>query len=319
MCVCVCVCVCVCACVCVCVCVCVFVCVCVIGSCEATLALNFAPEVLRGDACAWRASSWPEADIFHAGWPCQPFSCAGRNRGLADERSGVLHALLQLVERRRFKMVLLENVKGLLQRRRPVLLMIVRALRAMGYRVAYKLMNARFCGLPQNRERVFILAWRLGGPEPSFPWPDDLPEVSVRTILEPRDISRKAVQRARPKQKLGRRHVRKCYQKIKKAGLNPAKIPMIMDIFSSKPCMMYNISPCLTRSRAMQGGHWVSCRGRQFTELEMRRLMGLSQELCRPEAISDRQWNGLLGNSIPVDMLVLVLRAALPFCGFSLT
>jgi DNA (cytosine-5)-methyltransferase 1 len=99
---------------------------------------------------------FPQADIIIGGPPCQPFSVIGEQKGLEDARDGFpifLHAVRTLKP----KIFLIENVRGLLFRNKSYFDLIRRTFTDLGYMVDYQLINAAHYGVPQNRERVFII------------------------------------------------------------------------------------------------------------------------------------------------------------------
>lgn len=98
-----------------------------------------------------------EPEVIIGGPPCQPFSVIGYQRGPDDSRDG-FPALLDAVDRYRPKIVLVENVRGLMYRNRSYLDGVVAELRKFGYVVEMKLLKAVDFGVPQNRERVVIVA-----------------------------------------------------------------------------------------------------------------------------------------------------------------
>ncbi|MBN8869664.1 MAG: DNA cytosine methyltransferase [Solirubrobacterales bacterium] len=111
-------------------------------------------------------SELPEsATVIIGGPPCQPFSVRGAQKGGGDSRDG-FPTFLSAVSRIRPKLALIENVRGMLYRNRPYLDDVVSELEEMGYEVDFKLLNAKDFGVPQNRERVIIVA-HLGG----WKWP----------------------------------------------------------------------------------------------------------------------------------------------------
>lgn len=96
-------------------------------------------------------------DVIVGGPPCQPFSVIGYQRGPRDSRDG-FPAFLDAVRRLHPKLAIIENVRGLLYRNRDYLTAVVNELKSFGYTVDIKLLNARDYGVPQNRERVVIVA-----------------------------------------------------------------------------------------------------------------------------------------------------------------
>jgi DNA (cytosine-5)-methyltransferase 1 len=108
--------------------------------------------------------SIPEHDLLTAGFPCQPFSAAGKKMGVHDQVQGTLFAeIVDILERIQPDFFILENVKRLLTMEnghhfRTILLALTEA----GYFVEWRLLNAKNFGLAQNRERVFIAGRREG-------------------------------------------------------------------------------------------------------------------------------------------------------------
>lgn len=97
-------------------------------------------------------------DILIGGFPCQDISINGKGRGVAGSRSGLYRAMIKAVESGKPKIVVMENVKGLLLRSRlKSLQKVVGDLSGLGYNVSFQLYKAVNYGVPQNRERVFIV------------------------------------------------------------------------------------------------------------------------------------------------------------------
>lgn len=98
----------------------------------------------------------PKADVLIGGPPCQPFSVGGNQLGLSDFRNG-FPICLAAIERIKPKLLLLENVRGLMYKNHAYLEYVVAELRRMNYHVTVKLFNAKEFDVPQNRERLFIV------------------------------------------------------------------------------------------------------------------------------------------------------------------
>jgi len=104
------------------------------------------------------AKDLPDFDIFTGGFPCQDVSIAGL-RDLDKGRTKTVKKALKLIEIKKPKYVLLENVKGILSAESGEFLAeTIRQLKGLGYAVSYKLLNSSDYGTPQNRERVYIAA-----------------------------------------------------------------------------------------------------------------------------------------------------------------
>lgn len=123
----------------------------------------------------------PEADVVAAGFPCQDLSQAGRTAGIAGERSGLVQEVFRLVTHSSPTWLLLENVPFMLQLDRgEAMRFLAHSLESLGYRWAYRVVDARSFGLPQRRQRVIMLASRTEDPrevlfhgnESEPTWPD---------------------------------------------------------------------------------------------------------------------------------------------------
>lgn len=111
----------------------------------------------------------PTPDVIIGGPPCQPFSVNGNQQGSGDDRDG-FPAYLSAVERYRPKIAIFENVRGMLFRNKEYLATIIRKLTAFGYVVEEpRVLNAVMYGVPQNRQRLFVVAHRgaWAWPEPT--------------------------------------------------------------------------------------------------------------------------------------------------------
>lgn len=100
-----------------------------------------------------------DVDMIAAGFPCQDLSQAGLTRGIEGAQSGLVSHVFELLQRRRVPWVLLENVPFMLQLNRGKALdYVLSAMEQLGYRWAYRVIDTRAFGLPQRRERVYIVA-----------------------------------------------------------------------------------------------------------------------------------------------------------------
>jgi DNA (cytosine-5)-methyltransferase 1 len=102
---------------------------------------------------------YPKADIVIGGPPCQPFSVGGSQMGLKDSRDG-FPVFIDTVKRINPKFFLFENVRGMLYKNRWYLEQIIDALEELNYTVEYRMLNAKFYDVPQNRERIFVVGYR---------------------------------------------------------------------------------------------------------------------------------------------------------------
>lgn len=103
----------------------------------------------------------PKHDVLTAGFPCQPFSISGRMKGFEDTRGTLIYNVFKIIEAKSPKVVLLENVKHLVYHDKGnTLRTILEGLSNLGYKYSYRVLNASDFGVPQNRERLIIVAHR---------------------------------------------------------------------------------------------------------------------------------------------------------------
>lgn len=118
-------------------------------------------EIPHGDITLIDPKGIPAFDILMGGFPCQPFSNAGLKRGFEDTRGTLFFNVAQIIDLHRPKVVFLENVKGLLSHDKGnTFKTIKKVIEDMDYTVHYKVHNAKDFGVPQNRQRIFIVAIR---------------------------------------------------------------------------------------------------------------------------------------------------------------
>ena len=143
------------------------------------------PTLNLGDISKIKVEDIPKHDLFTYSFPCQDLSVAGKQAGLGKgTRSGLLYECEKIIEHCRPKYLLLENVKNLVSKKfKPQFDEWLDYLESLGYTSYWKVLNAKDYGVPQNRERVFVVSI-LGEHEPyEFPKPIKLNKY-VKDILE---------------------------------------------------------------------------------------------------------------------------------------
>jgi len=132
-----------------------------------------------------KLKTYPYADIITGGVPCQSWSVAGKKHGFEDPRGALWFDTINFVKNVKPKAFIFENVKGLADpRNKENLSLIIKSFEDIEYKVFYKVLNAFDFGLPQNRERIFIVGIKKENKE-LFTFPDGyklLPNIS--NILE---------------------------------------------------------------------------------------------------------------------------------------
>lgn len=113
----------------------------------------------------------PDHDLLVGGFPCQAFSIAGKRRGFDDTRGTLFFEIARILKDKQPKYFILENVKGLLSHDGGnTFKTIISTLTELGYDLQWQVLNSKNFGVPQNRERVFIIGNLRGEPRPEvFP------------------------------------------------------------------------------------------------------------------------------------------------------
>ncbi|MCK5925580.1 MAG: DNA cytosine methyltransferase [Methylococcales bacterium] len=126
---------------------------------QQTYQANFG-ECPSGDITQITPEKLPDFDVLLAGFPCQPFSNAGHKKGFSDTRGTLFFNILEIARVHRPKIVFLENVKGFKSHNKGDTFATVKhSLEILGYHVFSKILNAKYFGVPQNRERIYIVAF----------------------------------------------------------------------------------------------------------------------------------------------------------------
>jgi len=135
-----------------------------------------------GDATKIKPEDLPDFDLLVGGFPCQAFSIAGKRKGFEDTRGTMFFEIARIIREKQPRFLLLENVKGLLSHNQGrTLATIINTLDELRYDVQWQVLNSKDFGVPQNRERVFIIGYLRGERRPEvFP----IRENSTKTQIE---------------------------------------------------------------------------------------------------------------------------------------
>lgn len=265
--------------------------------CQKVYEANFG-EAPVGDIRAIDANSIPDHDILLAGFPCQPFSIIGQRKGFEDARGTMFFEIVRILEAKKPQAFVLENVKLLVGHNGgKTLSRIMEVLCNLGYQSDRKIFNALDFGLPQKRERVFIVGFK----QPcAFEWPrGGIPMKPLRDILE------KKV----PKEFYASDYIRR----RRFAEHPPTKEPTI---WHENKAGHISAHPYSCALRAGASYNYLLVNGeRRLTPREMLRLQGFPdtfQIICNYS-----QARKQAGNSLPVPVAEAVLLNALLSCGWS--
>ena len=130
-----------------------------------TIKANYNPKKIYNDITKRKHACLPDIDIYVCGFPCQPFSLMGNKMGTEDSRSNIMFQCIKVIEKKLPKIFILENVKNFkfIQNGEPFnyllnqLKLIKNVNKELVYNVSFDILNTKDYGIPQNRERVFII------------------------------------------------------------------------------------------------------------------------------------------------------------------
>lgn len=128
------------------------------ANCEKTYKQNFHHGFDSKDIFAIDATTLPDFDMLCAGFPCQPFSAAGKELGFSDPRGTIIFKLLEIISIKKPKIVFLENVTNLVRHNKgQTYSFILDSLKRADYTVSPVILDSSYFGVPQSRSRIYII------------------------------------------------------------------------------------------------------------------------------------------------------------------
>lgn len=160
---------------------------------------NFSDDFdISGDITKIDEKDIPEFDICLAGFPCQAFSLAGQRKGFSDNYKGMCRGTLfldvaRICEYHKPKVIFCENVKGLtIHDKGKTFDIICNTFKELGYKVFSEILNSKNFGVPQNRERIYIVAFRNDIAPKDFIFPKKTDDTKkIKDIIEEKPVSAK--------------------------------------------------------------------------------------------------------------------------------
>ena len=143
-------------------------------------------HLIEGDIRDIDPRTLSDVDVIVAGFPCQPFSIMGYRRGFKDPRGNLFFEISRFIDIKRPRVVFLENVQNLMEHDNgKTFLVIYNTLAQFGYSVKYKVINATDVNIPQNRARIFIIAFLKIDDCDRFAFPESVPlEATIDDIID---------------------------------------------------------------------------------------------------------------------------------------
>lgn len=265
-----------------------------------------------GDITQIDEKNIPEHDILCGGFPCQAFSISGNQKGFEDTRGTLFFDIARIVKYHQPKILFLENVKNFEKHDKGKTLKVVQdTLEKLNYTVFYQILNTSNFGLPQNRERIYIVGFHKKFIEkPDFQFPKENIITKIEDILEEKPIDGKIIERDDVF----------FYKKYE------AKIDLFGNIIlPNKPYQIgkvnkggqgeriYDINGHAITLSAHGGGvgsktglYKIGKTIRKLSVRECARLQGFPENFIFPKSISQAQKQ--FGNSVSIDVLQYILK-----------
>ena len=166
---------------------------------QKTYKANFKDDFgIAGDITQIDEKEIPSFDICLAGFPCQAFSLAGKRQGFEDDYKGLCRGTLfmdvaRICEEHKPSVIFCENVKGLvIHDKGRTFKIICKTFEDLGYKVFHKVLNSKNFGVPQNRERIYIVAFRNDIAPDKFVFPETTDDTKrIKDIVEEKPVPAK--------------------------------------------------------------------------------------------------------------------------------
>lgn len=163
---------------------------------QKTYATNFG-DFPNGDITKIDENDVPKHNILCAGFPCQAFSISGKRKGFEDTRGTLFFDVARIAKKQKPDVLFLENVKNLARHDDgKTLKTIIETLEELGYKVFHKILRSSDYGVPQARERIYIVAFHKRTKVKGFSFPEKVDEIKVvKDILEKKPRLAKVIER----------------------------------------------------------------------------------------------------------------------------
>ena len=279
-----------------------------------------------GDITKIQSKHLPNFNVLVGGFPCQAFSIAGKRGGFSDTRGTLFFEIARIIKQKQPRLLLLENVKGLLSHDKgATFLTIISTLDELGYDCQWQVLNSKDFGVPQNRERVFIVGHLRGTPRPEvFPF-EGTDKENTKKIINP----------LKGKTDYGWHFEQNVYDEkgitrtVKAGGGSGNMLKVIKISKEGEKKKDQNNAACLTGGGHSGGNHSdmdlleKGQKIRRLTPKECERLQGFSDdwtkhgkvykknELIESVEISDTQRYKTLGNAVTVNVVKEIIKRLL--------
>lgn len=266
---------------------------------------NFTHKLTLGNLNDIKTADVPKHDILTGGFPCQPFSIAGKQEGFKDERSNVFWKILAIIDLHKPSCVILENVKNLVSHDEGnTFETIKKNLIERGYHIRFKVLDtAEITGIPQHRERIYIVCIKSKDVFDKFTLDfPNVPKAQISSLLEP-NVADKYYYTDKSS----------TWELVKNGVVKKNTVYQYRRVYVREN--KRNVCPTLTANMG-GGGHNVPLilddKGiRKLTPRECFNFQGFPSSYILPN-ISDTNLYKLAGNAVSVPVVELIAKRLIP-------
>jgi len=309
---------------------------------------NCKPKVWYENCMIRNNQKTPSVDVYVAGFPCQPFSSAGKNKGLRDDRGTVFDGIYDYIRHQKPKIFVLENVKNLVSSKHKstfhAILKLLGGLKCPEnpkntmYLLTWNIYNSKHFGVPQNRERLYIVGLRRSNIV-KLDWVrhnKKFTDMMNQCVMETPDIrnflgqlkekTHQAVEdninmhlRSAAFNNTAKKNLRNAMSQIRAAKLDLSSSDIVVDLANgfSRTHLMYNMCPTITRTRGAREDFYLMSTARRLSVLDYMRLQGLDPDQTNLENLLYSEIGQLAGNAMTIPLLASILRASLVLSGLA--
>ena len=253
-----------------------------------------------GDCTKIDLNEIPNFDLLTGGFPCQPFSQAGKRKGELDIRGTLFYDIIRVAKHKKPKYLLLENVKGLTYKdMKATFDKILSELDEVGYDVYWKVLNSRDYGTPQSRKRIFFVCFRkdMNINDYEFPQEQELKIFLKDLVIPPSEIDLVSIAK-RNKNRSKHQHKGEKYGKYPKEYINQ---------YHKDIGVSYTIKSALHECKV--GVIERLDEARCLTPKECFRLMGFFDDEIDLSNLSKNQQYDLAGNGWDINLVSQILKS----------
>lgn len=268
-------------------------------NCIKSIKANYKPKRIYGDKDGKYPngdirerdhSQLPDIDLYVCGFPCQPFSIQGNRNGIDDTRGTVYKACIDTIKTKLPSVFILENVRGILTSNKgsdwKIIWDTLQSLSKYGYRIEYKILNTKDYGIPQNRERVFI----IGKMNEDVIWFDKKPMKKILNYVDKKNTA-------------SREYPPRVYKRNFLERINPNSVFVDLIFINYNNPYANKYCSCILRKSEM----WCIPMHRKATVKELLKLQGFP--VTFKQSVSDVQLKYQIGNSMSINVLECILKS----------